>query len=85
MNDPLDCDPYGLPNKTWPMGALKTDEWSYIRREHDASEHLFHVRDDAKEQRDLAGDPAARPMLGQLREALRRQTGGPLVPDQFNR
>ena len=85
MNDPLDCDPYGLPNKTWPMGALKTDEWSYIRREHDASEHLFHIRGDAKEQRNLAGAPAARPMLGQLREALRRQTGGPLVPDQFNR
>jgi arylsulfatase A-like enzyme len=85
INDPLDCDPYGLPNKTWPMGALKTDEWSYIRRENDASEHLFHIRDDAKEQRNLAGTQAARPMLGQLREALHRQTGGPLVPDQFNR
>ena len=59
--------------------------WSYIRREHDASEHLFHIRDDAKEQHNLAGALAARPTLGQLREALHRQTGGPLVPDQFNR
>jgi arylsulfatase A-like enzyme len=85
VNDPLDCDQYGLPNKTWPMAALKTDEWSYIRREHDASEHLFHIRVDAKEERNLAGAPAAQPVLGQLREALRRQAGGPLLPDQFNR
>jgi arylsulfatase A-like enzyme len=85
MNDPLDCDPYGLPNKTWPMAALKTDEWSYIRREHDANEHLFHIPDDAREQRNLAGAPAARAVLGQLREALRRRTGGPLVPDRFKR
>jgi arylsulfatase A-like enzyme len=84
-NDPLDLDAYGLPNRTWPLAALNTGEWSYIRREHDASEELFHVRDDAREERNLAADPAARTTLEQIRDALRVRTNGPLVPERFNR
>jgi arylsulfatase A-like enzyme len=83
--DPLDRDSSGLPNKTWPLGALKGGDWSYIRREGEVTEQLFDMRQDAREQHNLAGDPAARPMLEQMREALRRSTSGPLVPQRFNR
>ena len=59
--------PAGLPKKTWPLGALNEGEWSYIRREGDLREELFHLREDAREQRNLAGDPAARPTLERMR------------------
>ncbi len=59
--------------------ALKGDGWTYIRHESDSSEELFHVADDAKEQHNLAHDPAVRPILEQMREALRRYRDGPLV------
>ena len=77
--------PDGLPNKTWPLGALNEGEWSYIRREGDVREELFHLRRDAKEQHNLAGDPAARPTLERMRAALDRLTAGPLLPQRFSR
>jgi hypothetical protein len=40
---------------------------------------------DAKEQRNLAGDAAAQPTLERMRAALGRLTGGPLLPQRFNR
>ena len=69
----------GLP----PLGALKEDDWSYIRREGDVREELFHLSEDPGEQRNLAGDPAARTTLQQMRAALDRLTGGPLSPGRF--
>jgi hypothetical protein len=68
-----------------PLGAVKEREWSYIRRERDASEQLFHLSQDANEQRNLAGDPSAQTTLEQMRRALDRLTGGPLTPERFSR
>jgi hypothetical protein len=84
-NDLFDRDMYGLPNKTWPLGALKQNEWSYIRREGDVAEELFHIREDMREQRNLAGDPATRPTLERMRKTLGRLTDGPLLPKRFSR
>jgi len=84
-DDPLHHDSSGLPQKTWPLGALNEGEWSYIRREGDLREELFHLRVDAKEQRNLAGDPAAQPTLERMRGALGRLTDGPLLPPRFSR
>ena len=83
--DPLERDPYGLPKKTWPMGALLQEEWSYIRREGDVREELFRLREDAKQQHNLVGDPAAGATLEQMRKTLGRLTAGPLLPQRFSR
>ena len=84
-DDPLHRDSSGFPQKTWPLGALNEGEWSYIRREGDLREELFHLREDAKEQHNLAGDPAAQPMLERMRGALGQLTAGPLWPQRFSR
>jgi arylsulfatase A-like enzyme len=81
---PLDRNADGLPKKTWPMGALMDGDWSYIRREGDVSEELFHIREDTKEWRNLAGNSAAQPMLERMRGALGRLTAGPLLPKRFS-
>jgi arylsulfatase A-like enzyme len=78
-------DAYGLPLKTWPMGALNDGEWSYIRSEGKVREELYHLGRDAEQRRNLARDPASRPILERMREALSRLTGGPLDPSRFNR
>jgi arylsulfatase A-like enzyme len=83
-NDPLKRDYWGLPRQLSPLGAVKQGEWSYIRRETDLREELFHVSQDAKEQRNLAGDPSAQTTLKQMRAALDRQTAGPLLPGRFS-
>jgi hypothetical protein len=67
------------------MGALNDGEWSYIRSEGKVREELFHLRRDATEQMNLARDPASQPTLERMRDALGRQTGGPLEPGRFNR
>jgi arylsulfatase A-like enzyme len=82
---PGNRDSSGFPKPTWPLGAIKDAEWSYIRRDGDIREELFHLRDDANEQRDLAGDPAAQTTLLQMRAALDRLTGGPLSLKRFSR
>jgi len=84
-NDPRKRDYWGLPQDRPPLGALKDGEWSYIRREEDVHEELFHLREDAKETRNRAGDPAAQTILQQMRASLYRLTGGPLLPQRFNR
>jgi arylsulfatase A-like enzyme len=78
-------DVYGLPLKTWPMGALNEGEWSYIRSEGKVREELFHLKQDAQEERNLARDPSAQPVLERMRSILGRLTGGPLEPKRFNR
>src|SRR5262249_25183796 len=52
--DPNNPDPTKLLAPRWPVGALSDGAWTYIRREGDAHEELFHVIDDAGEQQNLA-------------------------------
>jgi arylsulfatase A-like enzyme len=78
-------DAYGLPKKSWPLGALNDGDWSYIRREGNVHEELFRVGQDARQQHNLARAPAAQPVLERMRQALVRLTGGPLLPQRFNR
>jgi arylsulfatase A-like enzyme len=84
-NDPGDRDSWGVPRPLPPLGALKENIWSYIRREGGAREELFHLRADPGEQHNLAGDPASQSALQQMRAALDRLTGGSLSPDRFSR
>ena len=82
-NAPGNRDTAGVAKPTWPLGALKDTEWSYIRREGDTREELFHLRDDAKEERNLVADPTALSTLERMRAALGQITGGPLLPKRF--
>ena len=82
-NAPGNRDSSGVSQPTWPLGAMNDAEWSYIRREGDVREELFHLREDAKEERNLADDPAARPTLERMRATLDRITAGPLLPERF--
>ncbi len=66
-NDGSNRDSAGLPKKRWPLGAVIEEDWSYIRHEEEQREELFHLRADAKEQHNLAGDPAAVPTLERMR------------------
>ena len=81
----INIDAYGLPQMSWPLGALDDGDWSYIRAEGNVREELFHVSKDAKELHNLAHDPAARPILDRMRQTLGRLTGGPLTPARFHR
>jgi arylsulfatase A-like enzyme len=81
----INIDADGLPLKTWPLGAIDDGDWSYIRSEGNVREELFHLSKDALERRNLARDPAAQPVLNRMRQTLDRLTGGPLLPDRFNR
>jgi arylsulfatase A-like enzyme len=73
-----------LIKKRWPLAAVTQGDWTYIRREGDVREELFHLRDDSHEQENLVTDPAMQRTLEQMREALRRLTAGPLTPERFN-
>ena len=64
----------------WPLAALTDGDWTYIRREGDVREELFHLREDAQERHNLASDPAMQPTLERMRGALGRLTAGPLTP-----
>jgi arylsulfatase A-like enzyme len=83
-NNPRKRDYWGLPQERPPLGAVKDGEWSYIRQEQDVHEALFHLREDANEMHNRAGDPTAQTILQQMRATLDRLTGGPLVPQRFN-
>jgi arylsulfatase A-like enzyme len=84
-DDPRNRDSSGLPGKNWPLGALNEGAWSFIRREGDIREELYDLSEDAREERNLAALPDARTTLERLRQALRERTGGPLLPQRFNR
>ena len=68
-NDVLNRDAWGVPKQLPPLGALKDEDWSYIRREGDAGDELFHLRRDPREQHNLAADPSAQLTLKQMRSA----------------
>jgi arylsulfatase A-like enzyme len=83
-NDPLNQNPASIAKRTWPLGGLADQDWSYIRREGDVREELFHLSEDKNEQKNLAADPAARARLDHMRDILKKLTGGPLLPERFN-
>jgi arylsulfatase A-like enzyme len=68
----------------WPLASLTDGDWAYIRSEGDVREELFHLREDAQEQHNLARDPAMQPRLERMRGALGHLTAGPLTPQRFN-
>jgi arylsulfatase A-like enzyme len=72
------------PTPRWPLGALAEHGWAYIRREGGASEELFHLDVDAKQEHNLAEDPAERNRLEQMRKVLSQLSAGPLTPERFN-
>ncbi len=84
-NDPKTSDYWGTHQPLSPMGAAKDAEWSYIHREGETHEELFHLRDDPKETHNLADEPAARATLEKMRAVMGHLTGGPLLPECFNR
>jgi arylsulfatase A-like enzyme len=76
--------PWRSRRPTWPLAALCNDEWTYIRREGNIREELFHIRRDPGQRRDLAADPALRSILERMRENLSRLTSGPLTAGRLN-
>ncbi len=82
--DPLHPDPLEMARRHWPIAAVVEGPWSYIRREADGHEELFHLRQDVGESHNLAGSPAARADLDRMRGSLRGLTAGPLTPERFN-
>jgi arylsulfatase A-like enzyme len=82
-NDPKSRDYWGLPKPLPPRASLKDSEWSYMRREVEVGEQLYHLTEDTREQRNLAGDPSAQETLRRLRTSLDQQTSGPLLPSRF--
>jgi arylsulfatase A-like enzyme len=67
----------------WPLAAVTDGDWSFIRREEPVNEELYHTREDAHGQHNLAANPALKPMLERMRATLNRLTAGPLTPSRF--
>jgi arylsulfatase A-like enzyme len=82
--DPINHDPLEMVKPHWPLAAVNEGGWTYIRREGDVHEELFHLREDAKESHDLASSPPARSELERMRGSLSGLTAGPLTPERFN-
>jgi len=82
-NDPKDRNYWGPPARLPPRASLKDAEWSYMRREVEVGEQLYHLTEDAREQHNLAQDPSVQDTLRRLRANLDRRTGGPLLPSRF--
>ena len=67
-NDPKNRNYWGLPAPLPPRASLKDSEWSYMRREVEVGEQLYHLTEDAREQHNLAQDPSVQDTLRRLRE-----------------
>ena len=83
-NDPNNRSYWGLPASLPPRASLKDSEWSYMRREVEVGEQLYHLTDDAREQHNLAQDPSVQDTLRRLRASLDQWTNGPLLPSRFH-
>jgi arylsulfatase A-like enzyme len=82
---PLDWqerDYWGIPKQEPPLRTVVENDWKYIRWEGSAREELFHLSDDAKEERNLARNPSAQGILNRLRNTLDRLTGAPHLADR---
>ena len=82
-NDPKNRDYWGTPETFPPRASVKDSEWSYMRREVEVGEQLYHLTEDANEQHNLAQVPSAQETLVRFRASLDRSTKGPLVPSRF--
>ena len=82
-NDPKNRNYWGLPAPLPPRASLKDSEWSYMRREVEVGEQLYHLTEDAREQHNLAQDPSVQDTLRRLRASLDQWTKGPLLPSRF--
>ena len=78
-------DYWGVPREQAPLTAVLDKNWKYIRRAGEANEELFYLSEDTKEQRNLVRDPSAQATLEQMRAAMDRLTGEPLLPERFSR
>jgi arylsulfatase A-like enzyme len=83
--DGFNPDPAQVLTPRSPLAALSDQSWTFIRRDGEPREELFHWREDPNEQNNLAGAPASAGVLEGMRQALNRLTAGPLTPDRFNR
>jgi arylsulfatase A-like enzyme len=84
-NDRKNRNYWGLPAVLPPRASLKDSEWSYMRREVEGGEQLYHLTEDALEQHNLAQDPSVQDTLRRLRASLDQRTEGPLLPSRFPR
>ena len=82
-NDPKNRNYWGLPPSLPPRASIKDSEWSYLRREVEGGEQLYHLTKDAREQRNLAENPSVQDTLRRLRASLDQWTKGPLLPSRF--
>jgi arylsulfatase A-like enzyme len=82
-NDPKNRNYWGLPASLPPRASLKDSEWSYMRREVEVGEQLYHLTEDAREQHNVAQDPSVQDTLRRLRASLDQSTEGPLLPSRF--
>jgi arylsulfatase A-like enzyme len=83
-NETLVQNGSGSSRRPWPIAGLREDGWTYLRRDGDIHEELYHLREDPGEQRDVAASAGARSRLERMRNTLSRLTLGPLTPDRFN-
>jgi arylsulfatase A-like enzyme len=83
--DPFDPNRLQLPDFQDPMASLAEGDWVLIRHESGGDEELFDIRADPKEMHNLAGDPAVRARLVQMRAALERLTSGLLTLERLKR
>ena len=82
--DPSNRDSAGNPRPTFPMATFNDAEWTYIRREGNIREELYHLGKDAKQQHNLVREQDAKPTLERAAQALGRMTGGPLASERFS-
>lgn len=83
-NETLGSPPPVASRRPSPLAALTKNGWSYIRHEGDRHEELYHLRDDPKEQNNVAATAGARPRLERMRQAVSRMTRGRLTTERFN-
>ena len=60
-------------------------EWSYIRREGDVREELFHLGDDPRSSATVADPASVNDRSSKMRALLDHLTAGPLLPQRFSR
>jgi arylsulfatase A-like enzyme len=83
--DPFDADPAKLLENRRAWASLAEGDSIYIRiRQGDFQrEELFDLREDARQSRNLALDPARQSVLERMREMLDQLIAGPLTPQRF--
>jgi arylsulfatase A-like enzyme len=79
-NDLRHHDSWGVPQQLPALAAVKGKDWSYIRREGNVRDELFHLPDDPNEAHNLADEPAAQTTVEQMRRTLDGLTGGRSPP-----